>query len=82
MNDERNMNILPMNCIVVTAIKDDCIEVVVTGPDNFNQIQGFGFSGTKERFTKKIHNENEKQGVINDLIALGALFSFGYGWYP
>lgn len=82
MNDEENMNALPVNCIVVTVIKNDCIEVIVTGSDNFNQLQKLGFSTTRGRCTKNIYNNNEKQDVINELIDVGALFLFGYGWYP
>lgn len=76
------MNVMPKDYIIVNDISGNVVSVRVQGCHLVNKVKSLGFLYTGDLMSKVIENENEKIALIRELVKIGALFMFGYGWYP
>ena len=76
------MNTLPDNAIIVREIANNTIKGIVQGRVPLVKLKLLGFSVTGKSISMTVSDECEKLKILNALIALDALFLFGYGWYP
>ncbi|WP_244884643.1 hypothetical protein [Enterobacter bugandensis] len=58
------------------------MKIRVLGSDLIRKMQAIGFSLKDELMVLPVIDEQDKQRIIRQLVDEGALFLFGYGWYP
>ncbi|ACX90030.1 conserved hypothetical protein [Pectobacterium parmentieri WPP163] len=76
------MSVMPNNAIIVIDISNDVLKLKVFGDSLKEKVKSLGFNYSNEFMVKKVVDEKEKIIIINELVKMDALFSFGYGWYP
>lgn len=76
------MNKIPNDSIIVVDISSKAIEIVASNNGLMDEMKSLGFIHFNDYLSFHFINEDEKKKIIKMLINKGALFSFGYGWYP
>lgn len=73
---------MPDNSIIVIDIAGDNVKIRVLGRNLISKMQAIGFLLKDELMVLPVVDDQDKQRVITQLVNEGALFLFGYGWYP
>lgn len=73
---------MPSNSIIVIDMAGTSVKIRVLGSDLIRKMQAIGFSLKDELMVLPVIDEQDKQRITRQLVDEGALFLFGYGWYP
>ena len=73
---------MPDNSIIVIDIAGTSLKIRVLERDLIRKMQAIGFSLKDELMVLPVIDDQDKQRIIRLLVDEGALFLFGYGWYP
>ncbi|TCB87087.1 hypothetical protein E0L16_11970 [Enterobacter quasihormaechei] len=73
---------MPDDSIIVIDIAGDIVKIRVLGRNLISKMQAIGFLLKDELMVLPVVDDQDKQRVITQLVNEGALFLFGYGWYP
>lgn len=76
------MNRIPENSIVVIDISSKIFEILASNQELKTLMESIGFIHSEKSMIYFIKDEKDKIEKIQSLVNYGALFSFGYGWYP
>ncbi|MBO4149927.1 hypothetical protein LCD46_12680 [Enterobacter ludwigii] len=73
---------MPDDSIIVIDMAGTSVKIRVLGKDLIRKMQAIGFSLKDELMVLPVIDDQDKQRIIRLLVDEGALFLFGYGWYP
>lgn len=73
---------MPDNSIIVIDVAGASVKIRALGGGVIRKMQAIGFSLKDEFMVLPVIDDQDKQRIIRLLVAEGALFLFGYGWYP
>lgn len=73
---------MPSNSIIVIDMAGTSVKIRLLGSDLIRKMQAIGFSLKDELMVLPVIDQQDKQRIIRQLVDEGALFLFGYGWYP
>lgn len=73
---------MPDDSIIVIDIAGDIVKIRVLGRNLISKMQAIGFLLKDELMVLTVVDDQDKQRLITQLVNEGALFLFGYGWYP
>lgn len=73
---------MPDNSIIVIDVAGASVKIRALGGGVISKMQAIGFSLKDEFMVLPVIDDQDKQRIIRLLIDEGALFLFGYGWYP
>ncbi|MBS7443887.1 hypothetical protein KIF87_16355 [Enterobacter sp. 120016] len=76
------MNKMPNDSIIVIDIAGNAVKIKAFGQSLIGKMQVIGFSSIDEFMVLPVSDDQDKKRIIRLLISEGALFLYGYGWYP
>lgn len=76
------MNKIPKDSVIVLDISPKTIEILASNQELKAIMESIGFTQSKNCMTYFVMDEEDRRKIIQSLVNYGALFSFGYGWYP
>jgi hypothetical protein len=80
--DSKEMNRMPENALVVLDIAGTCARVLNSRADNFAALLRLGFVRPDNQDERRISGMNDRIALVEELIALEALFTCGRDWSP